>query len=74
MVKFLYVLTLLGAVVGAGDFLLGLVAANSAPQQAAGAAMALAWAVIPYVFARAAEKLNAPVQKPSSAGTENAGP
>lgn len=60
MVKLFYGLSLLGAIVGGLDFAISAASANSAPQQAAGAAMAVAWAVIPYVFARAAEKLNAP--------------
>ncbi len=31
--------------------------ANGAPQQAAGAAMGIAWAVIPYCFARALQMM-----------------
>lgn len=31
--------------------------ANGAPQQAAGAAMGIAWAVIPYCFCRAIQQL-----------------
>ncbi|OVZ89950.1 hypothetical protein CBW58_18210 [Yersinia frederiksenii] len=31
--------------------------ANSAPQQAAGAAMGIAWAVIPYCFAKAIQMM-----------------
>lgn len=57
MVKFLWVLALLGALGGGLVLLLTVGAAQGAPQQAAGAAVAVALAVIPYVLARAAEGL-----------------
>lgn len=47
----------LGGTLIGGFQLLGTLAATSAPQQAAGAAMAAAWAIIPYVFARACDEL-----------------
>lgn len=52
---FLYVVTGLCATLGAITFVLFGVFASSAPQQAAGAAMAIALAVIPYCFARAVQ-------------------
>lgn len=50
-----WVATLLGAIIGGFQFLNAMLLATSAPQQAAGAAMALCWVVIPYVFSRAIE-------------------
>ena len=52
--RFLHIFTVLGAIIG-GFELLTVVSASgiSAPQQAAGAAMAIAWVAIPYCFARA---------------------
>ena len=47
-----WLLAFLGALVG-GVILLGSLSASSAPQQGAGAAVAVACAVIPYVIARA---------------------
>lgn len=48
-----YLLPLLGSIAG-GLVLIGtLMSANSAPQEAAGFALACALAVVPYVFARA---------------------
>lgn len=55
------VLPLLGALVGGWTFFETMVSATSAPQQAAGMAMACAWAILPYVFAKSVEML----QKPS---------
>lgn len=52
MKKILWIATVVGALVGAITFLLTLVGANSAPQEAAGSAMALCFTVIPYVVAR----------------------
>jgi hypothetical protein len=49
----LWILVMLGVVIGAFQFMIGIALATSAPQQAAQAAMALAWAVLPYVFVRA---------------------
>lgn len=51
--RIFYLLPALGAVIGGLEFVSGFAAARSAPQQAASAAMAVAWAVLPYVFARA---------------------
>lgn len=51
-----YILTMIGTVIG-GFILLSTLGADSAPQQAAGAAMAVACGVLPYCFARAIEKI-----------------
>lgn len=48
------------AVVQAASLILGLEDADSAPQQAAAAAIAAAWVIIPYVFARAVSELANP--------------
>lgn len=52
MISFFFSLTALGAVAGALMLGLTLAGSQSAPQQAAGAAIALALAIIPYVFSR----------------------
>lgn len=57
--KFFYVLTALGAVIGF-FLMLAAVFASSAPAQAAAAAIGVGCAVIPYVFARAVEKISGP--------------
>lgn len=51
-----YVLTIIGTIIG-GLTLFSTMGADGAPQQAAGAAMALAFGVLPYCFARAVEKI-----------------
>ena len=57
--KALWVLTLIGAVFGGLTIVITLGASSSAPQEAAGFAMACALAIVPYVFARAAQGLGA---------------
>jgi hypothetical protein len=57
MIKLLWVITLLCALIAGAVLALTVLAASGAPQQAAGAAIALAVAVIPYVLTRAAEGL-----------------
>ena len=52
----LWLIALLGSVAGA-LFLFMALAAQGAPQEAAGAALAIAFAVIPYCLARAVEKM-----------------
>jgi len=49
---FLNLLTILGSLAGAAVLLLTFASARGAPQEAAGAALALSLAVIPYVIAR----------------------
>jgi hypothetical protein len=58
--RILWALAALGSVIGALEFLLTNMTATGAPQQAAGSAMAVAWAVLPYVFARAADEFIRP--------------
>lgn len=55
MKTFLYVVTILGGIIG-GFILFGSFFMDSAPQQGAAAAMAVAFVVIPYCMARALEK------------------
>lgn len=59
MYKFLWVVTFFGAVAGAFTLVESL-SADSAPKQAAAAAIAVGLAVIPYCMARAVTELSAP--------------
>lgn len=52
-----YLLAVAGTLIGGFTLFNTVMFADSAPQQSAGATMALAWAVVPYCFARAIEKL-----------------
>ena len=52
-----WLLAIVGAGMGTVTFIEMQVLADSAPQQAAGAAMAVAWAVLPYVVARACDRI-----------------
>jgi ABC-type phosphate transport system permease subunit len=58
VVSFLWVCTIIGSLFGTLVFIVGVVFANGAPQEAAASAMAVALAVIPYVLARSAEALS----------------
>ena len=51
--KFMGVMSIIGSILGGIVLLLGFMGAKSAPQEAASAALAIALAVIPYVFFRA---------------------
>jgi sugar phosphate permease len=53
----LWIVTIIGSVLGGLTFLAGIVAANGAPQEAAAAAMGVAFAVIPYCLARAVSEI-----------------
>lgn len=55
-----YVLTIIGTLIGGFFLLNALMLADSAPQQAAGAAIAIAFGVLPYCFARAVERVGEP--------------
>jgi len=57
MKKFLWVLTAIGSVLGGLVVLIGVTAAKGAPQEAAAAAIGIAFAVIPYCLARAASEM-----------------
>ncbi len=51
----------LGSIIGGGFLFFGaLNPASGAPQEAAGAAIGIAFAVLPYVFARAADEMRKP--------------
>ena len=53
MGKILWLLPIFGAIIGALIILTTMMGASSAPQEAAGYAMACAFAVVPYVLVRA---------------------
>jgi hypothetical protein len=57
MIKFLWFLTLAGSLLGGVGLVDSLLFAQGAPGQAAGAAISIGLAVIPYCLARAAEGL-----------------
>jgi hypothetical protein len=58
MVKFFWAITLLASLVAAAGLAASALLLNSAPQQAAGAAISLGIALIPYIFTRAVEGLS----------------
>jgi len=62
MPRVFWVVPLFGAGIGGLIILWTLVAATSAPQETAGFAMAVAFAVIPYCFILAVEKMDPPGQ------------
>jgi hypothetical protein len=53
MKKFLWITTAICSVIGGLTAVVGISAANGAPQEAAAAAMGVAFAVIPYCLAKA---------------------
>ncbi len=53
MRTFVWVLVIIGAIVGGITFIAGMLFSKSAPQEAASAAAGIAFVVIPYCFARA---------------------
>ncbi|MDR2196266.1 MAG: hypothetical protein LBE50_06775 [Gallionellaceae bacterium] len=55
--KILWIITVVGSVLGGLMALIGIFASKSAPQEAAAAAMGLALAVIPYCLARAVSEM-----------------
>jgi hypothetical protein len=55
-----FALALLGSVIGTFFLISAVLTANSAPQQAALAAISADFAVLPYVFARCIEKIGGP--------------
>jgi hypothetical protein len=54
---FFWVVSLLSGLAAGGMLLFTLTSSNGAPQEAAGAAIACGFAIIPYVFARAISEL-----------------
>jgi hypothetical protein len=59
--KFFWVVAIVGAILGGILVMATMAGANGAPQEAAGAAMACAFCIIPYVLARASEGLAKPM-------------
>jgi hypothetical protein len=57
MKTILWVLTIIGCIVGGFIAVAGILGANGAPQEAAAAAVGVACAVIPYCLARAASEM-----------------
>ncbi|WP_044611930.1 hypothetical protein [[Enterobacter] lignolyticus] len=55
--KFLWVISLICSIIGFAQGIVFVFGAVSAPQQAAGAAMGVAWAVIPYCICRAIQQM-----------------
>lgn len=55
---FFWMVTILACIIAGALFIFTITSSKGAPQEAAGAAMACAVAIIPYVFARAVEKLS----------------
>ena len=55
--KFIWGVVAVCSVIGFFQGVFMVMGAGSAPQQAAGAAMGIAWAVIPYCFARALQMM-----------------
>jgi hypothetical protein len=72
--NFLNGLAFLGALIGALVATFGVLEANGAPQEAAAAAIGMAWAVIPYCMARLAmegERYRAEQKAKPKAAEEN---
>jgi len=57
MQKTLWILTIIFSVLGGLVFVGAVVSSNGAPQEAAGSAMALCLAVIPYVISRSVSEI-----------------
>jgi hypothetical protein len=57
LMKFLWALCIVFGVIGFIEGIVSVFGAVSAPQQAAGAAMGVAWAVIPYCICRAIQQM-----------------
>lgn len=58
MAKFSWVLAIIGSIIGGIFTLISLGDGSSAVQEAAGGAVGAAFAIIPYVFARAVSELS----------------
>ncbi len=57
MNKFLWILVIIGSILGGLIAFIGVAAAESAPQEAAAAAVGIGLAVIPYCLARAVSEM-----------------
>lgn len=64
MRMFFWVLTIIGSVIGGFFMVDALLVSTSAPQQGAAAAVAVGFAVLPYVFARACDQIAAIQREP----------
>jgi len=60
MKAFLWVITILGSLLGGGVLVFGVIGAQGAPQEAAAAAIGIGLAVIPYCLARAVAEMGKP--------------
>lgn len=60
MIPLFWLLTMLSCMVGGFFLMIALLASTGAPQEAAGAAIAVAFAVVPYCFTRALEGFRRP--------------
>jgi sugar phosphate permease len=63
MATFFWVLTIIGSVIGGLLILFTLLSAKGAPQEAAGAAVGLSFAIIPYCIARALSEMARPTRE-----------
>ena len=63
MVAAFWVLTIVGSFIGGLLILVTLLSAKGAPQEAAGAALGLSFAVIPYCIARALSEMSRPTRE-----------
>ena len=63
MATFFWVLTIIGSVLGGLVILVTPGSAKSAPQEAAGAAIGLSFAILPYCIARAVAELSRPAHQ-----------
>jgi hypothetical protein len=63
MRKFLWLVSLIGSILGFLILVIGISVANGAPQEASSAAIAAVVTVAPYVLARAYSELRAPLPK-----------
>lgn len=70
MTRFVYVMPLLGSIAGTLTIAATALLAGTAPQQAAGFALACALAVVPYVFARSIAALDDTSQSQQRRQTE----
>ena len=57
MKKFLWILVVIGSIIGALAAFIGVLFAKGAPQEAAAAAIGIALSVIPYCLARAVSEM-----------------
>lgn len=58
--RFLWIMPILGALLGTAVLVITVLGSSGAPQEAAGAAIAAACAILPYVFVRAIGEMARP--------------